>query len=271
MVRYIIPGKWPDNDKAFIRQRKDNMTKETKNTAGETRKIQLCLAKLENLGAARASLFAFVEEDLKKLDAARKEERAKLTGIFTSMADVTLAVTTANVLAPTEQGADDARRKQISRRRGFLVRALAASYREYDFSVSKGRNGGNIEFEAVGDNAVREARELLHVVQRLESLGVKLPAIAESKLANAIRRQANGTDTVKTVSAKPVNVENGFALAGIDVAASNAAMLARLTAATSVAADAAQVAAPAAKTEEIEDLTGLAAPQGHKVAISANA
>ena len=247
------------------------MTKETTNNAGETRKIQLCLANLEALGAARASLFTFVEEDLKKLDAARKETRAKLTAIFTKMADVTLAVTTANVLAPTEQGADDARRKQISRRRGFLVRALASSYREYDFAISKGRNGGNIEFEAVGDNAVREARELLHTISRLESLGIKLPTIAEAKLANAIRRQANGSDTVKAVTAKPVNVETGFALAGIDVAASNAAMLARLTAATSVAADAAQVAAPAAKTEEIEDLTGLAAPQGHKVAISANA
>ena len=133
---------------------------------GETRKLQASIARLESLGAARAQLYAYVEEDLKKLDKARREEKTRLGNILAGLKDCILAVQVANILAPTEPGADDSRRNRLSKRRSVLRSLLKASYPHYDFTVSKGRSGGQIVAEYIGDEDTREAIDLIASLER---------------------------------------------------------------------------------------------------------
>lgn len=168
----------------------------------EIRSIQLSLSRLEQLGSHRAALMEVVGEEVKAVDEKRKVERSKVAETLGKLADCQLAVATANVIAPTIEGADDTTRKRLQRRRAWLKAALKTSYPEYDFEVTKGRNGGQFVADYIGDADIRKAnRVLAEITSTFKLVGETMPeGLTAATIANAYKAERNAAPIVPSAS-----------------------------------------------------------------------
>jgi len=163
---------------------KAETTKATTNK--EIKAIATALSNLEGLGNLRRAVMAVVENDLRAIDAKRKEARESLTELLKQLRGHDTAVAVCNALCPTVAGANDTTRKRISRRRQTLCRCLATAYSDYDFTVERGRNGGKIIATYEGDEARRKAKRFLTLYAEMKEYGFNTKDSIET-LAEKIR------------------------------------------------------------------------------------
>lgn len=151
--------------------------------------IMKAISEFEALGSARLSIMELVKNDLEGIDKQKKDVKALISKEIKSLADVSLATSTCNLLAPSEKGADELTRKRISRRRNFLKSILSTEYPQYDFDVTRGQKGGKIEATFIGDDADREANGLFQSVKEVFTyLTLEIPGeVTRSSIAMAVR------------------------------------------------------------------------------------
>lgn len=129
----------------------------------------------------------------------RKANREKAEGLFKSLGTAVAAVECANAILPKRMVKDANARKASQRQRDWLKARLAVVFKDYDFET----NGSSLVAVLVGDEAIREARELLVSFERINSLA-KGGKVTEEILVEAIRKE--------TVQAKTIDPVNGSSM-----------------------------------------------------------
>ena len=171
------------------------------------------IAVAEHLGAQRAGLMALVESNIKEIDEARKEAKNSLIDLFKGWKDCGLSVSAANAICPKIPNGSAKDRKIVQRRRSFVIDALKKSYGEYDFEVTKGKQGGSILYHHVGCADTRRARQLIDTARELFNLaGKQVPKwMNEDEVKAAMRAQAKAEASaaaqVETVDIPTMKVE----------------------------------------------------------------
>ena len=154
----------------------------------------------ETLAVKREALRSLTNEEIKTLDETRKDNREQLANIFRTTLDVDSSVLVCNELLAPLNGGDDASRKRAQKRRDFCKKCLTLSYPSYDFNVTKGRNGGLIDPDFVGDESSRKAIKLMVMYHELATYISDLPALNTENVAILLRKgvpqQATILDTV---------------------------------------------------------------------------
>jgi len=164
------------------------MTTSSKNT-NTTKAILHNLSMLEALRNKRILIYDLVKDQIDEIDSLKKETIKSLKAQFIGLADRIACIDVANILCPTLQNADDAERKRIQRRRSTMINILKSQFSDYDFEVKKGRTGGKIIAEFIGDSITRKANEMIGTtIETLALLGVTIPkGVTIEALVNQLR------------------------------------------------------------------------------------
>lgn len=107
--------------------------------------------------------------------------------------DVFEAASVVTTLCISPDGADDAYRQKMARRRASLKSILAKTFPEFDFRNDKIGNRAVITPVLIGNEYVRQANSMLATVTALQDLGYALPAIDRDKLAENLQERAGHT------------------------------------------------------------------------------
>jgi hypothetical protein len=153
----------------------------------------------QTLSAQYVALDAIVKDKKGDITTQRKANREKAEGLFKSLGTAIEAVNCANAILPKRMVKDANARKVAQRQRDWLKARLAVVFKDYDFET----NGSSLVAVLVGDEAIREARELLVSFERINSL-TKGGKVNEDILVEAIRKE--------TVQAKTVDPVNGSSM-----------------------------------------------------------
>lgn len=122
---------------------------------------------LEGLSATRAALQAITIEEIREIDAKRKEARESIKAALVELADCPLACKAASPVGAAPSGSDDTTAKRYSRRRTWLKASLQSAYPDYGFKWEERRFVPTFE----GDAETREARKIMATVQDWKDLG----------------------------------------------------------------------------------------------------
>ena len=170
---------------------------ETKKTLAAKTLIMEGLNNEESLRALRVEATSLVKEQCEGIDKQRKENREKTEATIKGF-NVVEAVNLCNSLLPSS-GPDQNVRKRAERARNWLKARLAAVFTDYDFNTESTKVGktmnSKIVFIKVGDAFTREAREMLAVVARVESL-LKGNKLTEENIAAALKAEVNQVEVV---------------------------------------------------------------------------
>lgn len=138
-----------------------------------------------NLAGQYVALDSIVKEKKDTITKNRKANREKAEGLFKSLGTAVAAVQSANAILPKRLVKDANARKVAQRQRDWLKARLAVVFTDYDFET----NGSSLVAVLVGDEAIREARELLVSLERINSLSKGEKNITEEMLVLAIRAE----------------------------------------------------------------------------------
>ena len=150
---------------------------------------------LEKNGVIRESILSLVKPQLEELDKKSKGLKESIKDSLKTFG-AKEATKICNTLAATVQGAADAMRKRLQRRRSMLKSCLEQTFTEYDFSMEKsagGKSSGRIVCEKVGDESQREANKLVASVKRIQDIfgttdtPINFDDISQKNLAELIR------------------------------------------------------------------------------------
>ncbi len=144
-------------------------------------------------------LKAATDAQLLEIKTASDEAKEKIVNTIKSL-DVADACKIVSSVCASPDGADKVIRQRLNRRRNALQKHLEGIFTQYDFVRVKRNNRASLEYNFIGDDAVREAKELMSVIARLEKFGVTISDVSQDGLATAIRSEQGTTLVVAPVN-----------------------------------------------------------------------